>query len=52
MHKYATAVKRILADTSWASVAQLDGHPTGESAIFFRGDLTMKFFLRSFSPSR
>ena len=43
-----------------ASVAQLDAHPTGDqeaaglipagSATFLGGDLTMKYFLRSFSP--
>ena len=41
-------------------MAQLDARPTGDqevagstparSATFFRGDLTMKYFLRSFSP--
>ena len=45
-----------------ASVAQLDVGQTGnqevagstpaKSAIFFRGDLIMKYFLRSFSPFR
>ena len=45
-----------------ASVAQLDARLTGdqrvagstpaESATFFRGELTMKYFLRSFSPVR
>ena len=45
-----------------ALVAQLDAGPTGNqevagstparSAIFFRGDLIMKYFLRSFSPFR
>ena len=44
------------------SVAQLDVRPTDElevvgstparSATFFRGDLIMKYFLRSFSPFR
>ena len=44
------------------SVAQLDARPTGDqevagstpagSATFFRGDLIMKCFLRSFSPFR
>ena len=44
------------------SVAQLDARPTGDqevssstpagSATFFRGNLTMKYFLRSFSPFR
>ena len=43
-----------------ASVAQLDAGPTGDqevtgstpamSAILFRGDLIMKYFLQSFSP--
>ena len=38
-----------------ASVAQLDAGPTGDqevtmSTILFRGDLIMKYFLRSFSP--
>ena len=43
-----------------AWVAQLDEHQTGDqevasstpagSATFFRGDLIMKYFLRSFSP--
>ena len=43
-----------------ASAAQLDARPTGdqefagstpaESATFFRGDLIIKCFLRSFSP--
>ena len=49
--------------TCWwgpASVVQLDNRPTGDqevagstpagSAIFFRGDLIMKYFLQSFSP--
>ena len=45
-----------------ASVARLDERPTGEqevagstparSATFVRGDLTMKYFLRSFIPFR
>ena len=45
-----------------ASVAQLDARPTVDqevvgstpagSATFFRGDLIMKYFLRSFSPFR
>ena len=45
-----------------ASVAQLDARPTGDqevvgsitagSATFFRGDLIMKYFLRSFSTFR
>ena len=44
------------------SVAQLDARPTGDQeaagsspaglATFFRGDLIMKYFLRSFSPFR
>ena len=44
-------------------MAQLDVRPTGDkeiagstpagsSATFFRGDLIMKYFLRSFSPFR
>ena len=43
-----------------ALVTQLDAHPTRDqkvagstpagSATFFRGDLTMKYFLQSFSP--
>ena len=43
-----------------ASVAQLNARPTADqevsgltpavSATFFRGDLIMKYFLRSFSP--
>ena len=43
-------------------MAQLDARPTGDqevagstpagSATFFRGDLIMKYFLRSFSPFR
>ena len=41
-----------------ASVAQLDAHTTGDqevvglvgSAVFFHGDLIMKYFLWSFSP--
>ena len=47
-------------DLLLASVAQLDVRPTGDqevagstptgSATFFRGDLIMKYFLRSFSP--
>ena len=45
-----------------ASVAQLDGHPTGDqeaadstltrSATFFGADLIMKYFLQSFCPFR
>ena len=45
-----------------ASVAQSDARPTGdqeiagltpaESATLFRGDLIMKYFLRTFSPFR
>ena len=45
-----------------APVAQLDARLTGDqevegstpagSATFFRGDLIMKYFLRSFSPFR
>ena len=44
------------------SVAKLNARPTGDqevagstptgSATFFRGDLIMKYFLRSFSPFR
>ena len=52
----------VLFDFEPASVAQLDARPTGNqevagstpagSATFFRGDLLMKYFLRSFAPFR
>ena len=54
----------LLLYLSWqpASVDQLDARPTGDhkvagstpagSATFFRGNLIMKYFLRSFSPFR
>ena len=50
------------ADEFCRQVAQLDVHPTSDQKIagstparwatFFRGDLIMKYFLRSFSPFR
>ena len=57
MHQIERNMKQVLV-----SVAQLDGHPTGDqevagsnpagSATFFHGDLIMKYFLQSFSPFR
>ena len=54
--------EQTMTKTLPASVAQLDARPTGDqevedsnpagSATLFRGDLTMKYFLRAFSPSR
>ena len=45
-----------------AAVSQLDARPTGDqevagstptrSATFYRGELVMEYFLRSFSPFR
>ena len=53
--------KQVFWSISLALVAQLDAHATGDqevagltpagSAIFFCGDLIMKYFLRSFSGS-
>ena len=55
-------VRNVCGCVKPASVAQLDVRPTGDqevtgstpagSATFFRGDLILKYFLRSFSPFR
>ena len=62
LENHAQIRDSVMVSLQPASVAQLDARLTGDqevasstlagSATFFRGDLIMKYFLRSFSPFR